>query len=136
MTLTSSGKQPNIHSIAGIQSVSAGTDTPPQAPALPRAGTTVSVAGEYSKGLLFMKLCIVCAYPSTPVLSGVWRTCGSIRGVLASLQMKAIQRETFGVDNNLFGVSGQVTAPGVLAFSQIFAALRAGKGACAAAALK
>ena len=87
---------------------------------------TVSVAGEYSKGLLFMKLCIVCAYPSTPVLSGVWKTCGSIRGALTSPQMKAVPRQTFGVDNNLFGVSGQVTASGVLAFSQIFVALRAG----------
>jgi hypothetical protein len=87
---------------------------------------TVSVAGEYSKGLLFMKLCIVCAYPSTAVLSRVWRTCGSIPGALTSLQMKAVPRQTFGVDNNLFGVSGQVTASGVLAFSQIFVALRAG----------
>jgi hypothetical protein len=30
------------------------------------------------------------------------------------------------VDNNLFGVSGQVTAPGVLPFGHIFAELRAG----------
>jgi hypothetical protein len=83
-----------------------------------------------------MKLCIVCAYPSTPVLSGVWRTCGLIRGVLTSLQLKAIQRETIGVDKNLSGVSGQVTASGVLAFSQIFAALRAGNAARADSTLK
>jgi len=31
------------------------------------------------------------------------------------------------VDKNLFGVSGQVTAPGVLPFGHIFAALQAGK---------
>ena len=74
-----------------------------------------------------MKLCMVCAYPSTPVLNGVWRTCGLIRSALTSPQMDASPRRTFGVENNLFGVSGQVTAPGVLAFSQIFAALRAGK---------
>jgi hypothetical protein len=97
---------------------------------------TVNVAGEYSKGLLFMKLCIVCAYPSTPVLRGVWRTCGSIRGVLTSLQMKAVPRQTFDVENNLFGVSGQVTASGVLAFSQIFAALRAGNDARAGSTWK
>ena len=83
-----------------------------------------------------MKLCIVCAYPSTPVLSGVWKTCGSIRGVMASLQIRVVQRETFGVDKNLFGVSGQVTASGVLAFSQIFAALRAGNGARAGSTWK
>jgi hypothetical protein len=41
--------------------------------------------------------------------------------------MDASPRRTFGVENNLSGVSGQVTAPGVLAFSQIFPALRAGK---------
>jgi hypothetical protein len=87
---------------------------------------TVSVAGEYSKGLLFMKLCIVCAYPSTPVLSRVWRTCGLIRGALTSQLMKAVPRRTFGVENNLFGVSGQVTESGVLVFNQIFVALRAG----------
>ena len=27
-------------------------------------------------GPLFMKLCIECAYPSTQVLKGLWRTCG------------------------------------------------------------
>jgi hypothetical protein len=74
-----------------------------------------------------MKLCIVCAYPSTPVLNGVWKTCGLIRGVATSLQIRVVQRHPFGVDNNLFGVSAQVTAPGVLAFGQIFAALRVGK---------
>ena len=83
-----------------------------------------------------MKLCIVCAYPSTPVLSGVWRTCGLIRGALTSLQIRVVQRPAFGVDKNLFGVSGQVTASGVLAFSQIFAALRAGKAARADATPK
>ncbi len=102
----------------------------------PRAGTTVNVAGEYLKGLLFMKLCMVCAYPSTPVLTRVWRTCGSIADLMTSVQIKPIQRQTFRVDKNLFGVSGQVTAPGVLAFSQIFAALRAGKGAHAGSPLK
>src|SRR5215475_3229453 len=91
-----------------------------------RAGTTVNVAGEDSKGLLFIELCIACAYPSTPVLSGLCRTCGSIRGAATSLLIRAVQHCTFGVDNNLFGVSGQVTAPGVLAFSHIFGALRAG----------
>jgi len=32
------------------------------------------------------------------------------------------------VDKNLFGVSAQVTVPGVLAFGQILAELRAGNG--------
>jgi hypothetical protein len=32
------------------------------------------------------------------------------------------------VDKNLYGVSPQVTAPGVLAFGQIFAALSPGNG--------
>jgi hypothetical protein len=50
--------------------------------------------------------------------------------------MDASPRRTFGVENNLFGVSGQVTAPGVLAFGQIFAALRAGKGVYSRAASK
>ena len=45
-----------------------------------------------------------------------------------SVQIRAIQRHKFGVDKNLYGVSGQVTAPGVLVFSQIFGALQAGKG--------
>lgn len=75
-----------------------------------------------------MKLCIVCAYPSTPVLSGVWRTCGSMRRASTSPLIRAIQRHKVGVDKNLYGVSGQVTAPGVLVFSQIFGALQAGKG--------
>jgi hypothetical protein len=83
-----------------------------------------------------MKLCMVCAYPSTAVLNGVWRTCGLIGSALASLLMDASPRRTFGVENNLFGVSGQVTAPGVLAFGQIFAALQAGKDGYAQAASK
>jgi hypothetical protein len=45
-----------------------------------------------------------------------------------SLQIKAIQRDKFGVDKNLYGVSGQVTAPGVLVFAKILPALRDGKG--------
>jgi hypothetical protein len=52
------------------------------------------------------------------------------------MQINALTRGVFGVDRNLFGVSGQVTAPGVLAFNQIFATLRVGKGTPAAAALK
>jgi len=42
------------------------------------------------------------------------------------LLIKAVQPAAFGVDKNLYGVSGQVTAPGVLAFAHIFAALRGG----------
>jgi hypothetical protein len=42
--------------------------------------------------------------------------------------MKAVQRTTFGVDKNLYGVSRQVTVSGVLAFAHVFAALRGGKG--------
>jgi len=76
--------------------------------------------------VLFITLCIVCAYPSTPVLSGLWRTCGLILGVLISLQISVLQQGTIGVDKNLFGVSAQVTAPGVLVFGQIFRTLRAG----------
>ena len=75
---------------------------------------------------MFMKLCMVCAYPSTPVLNGVWRTCGLIQGGWTSVQIPAIQRHEFCVDKNLYGVSWQVTAPGVLPFGQIFAALRGG----------
>jgi hypothetical protein len=86
----------------------------------------VNVAGEYSKRCLLMKLCIACAYPSTPVLSGLWRTCGSIHGVAISAQLSVIQRGVFCVDKNLYGVSAQVTAPGVLAFGQILTALRRG----------
>lgn len=74
-----------------------------------------------------MELCIVCAYPSTPVLSGVWRTCGLMQRARTSLQIPAIQRHEIRVDKNLYGVSGQVTAPGVLAFHRVFPALRAGK---------
>jgi hypothetical protein len=87
---------------------------------------TVSVAGESSKGVLLIDLWMVCAYPSTPVLSGLWRTCGLMRGLWTSLQMTAIQRHGIHVDKNLFGVSAQVTAPGVLAFGHIFAELRGG----------
>ena len=83
-----------------------------------------------------MKLCIVCAYPLTLVLNGVWRTCGSIRGVITSMQINALTRGDFRVDKNSFGVSGQVTASGVLAFSQIFAALRVGKDVYTRAASK
>ena len=74
-----------------------------------------------------MKLCIVCAYPSTPVLSGVWRTCGLMQRARTSVQIPAIQRHGIRVDKNLYGVSGQVTAPGVLAFRRVFPALRVGK---------
>jgi hypothetical protein len=66
----------------------------------------------------------------------VWRTCGLIRGVATSLQISVVQQRTFGVEKNLFGVSSQVTAPGVLAFGQIFAALRGGKGTILATPLK
>jgi hypothetical protein len=52
------------------------------------------------------------------------------------MQINALTRSDFGVEKNLFGVSGQVTAPGVLAFSQIFAALRAGKDVYTSAAQK
>jgi hypothetical protein len=51
-----------------------------------------------------------------------------MRGVTTSLLINAIQRDTYCVDNNLFGVSGQVTASGVLVFGQIFDALSAGNG--------
>jgi hypothetical protein len=61
-------------------------------------------------------------------LSGVWRTCGLIRGTSTSLQIRAVQHRTIDVDKNLLGVSGQVTVSGVLAFSRIFATLRAGYG--------
>lgn len=69
-----------------------------------------------------MKLWIVCAYPSTPVLRGVWTTCGSMRGIATSLLLTAIQRREYRVDKNLYGVSAQVIASGVLVFSEIFAA--------------
>jgi len=52
------------------------------------------------------------------------------------MQINALTRGDFGVEKNLFGVSGQVTASGVLAFSQIFAALRAGNGARAGSTWK
>jgi hypothetical protein len=52
------------------------------------------------------------------------------------MQINALTRSDFGVEKNLFGVSGQVTASGVLSFSQIFAALRAGKDAHANAGSK
>jgi hypothetical protein len=68
----------------------------------------------------------MCAYPMASVLSRVWKTCGSIPGFTPSPQLIAIQRHIFGVDNNLFGVSGQVKIPGVLAFGQIFGKLRTG----------
>jgi hypothetical protein len=70
------------------------------------------------------------------VLSGVWRTCGLIRDALTSLQIRVVHRPAFGVDQNLFGVSGQVTASGVLAFGHIFAALSAGYGGHAQTARK
>jgi len=60
------------------------------------------------------------------VLSGVWRTCGLIRDTATSLLIKAVQLASFGVDKNLYGVSAQVTASGVLAFGHVFAALRGG----------
>jgi hypothetical protein len=54
-----------------------------------------------------------------------------MRGTSTSLQISAIQRDTFCVDKNLFGVSGQVTAPGVLVFGEILAELRAGNAGSA-----
>ncbi len=83
-----------------------------------------------------MKLCIACAYPSTPVLNGLWRTCGLIRGVTTSVLLTAIQRESNYVDNNLPGVSGKVTAPGVLVFGQIFGELSPGNGRSLDSSLK
>ena len=77
-------------------------------------------------GPLFMKLCIECAYPSTQVLKGLWRTCGSLRGVATSLLLTAIQRHGFRVDKNLYGVSAQVIGSGVLVFGHIFGELIAG----------
>jgi hypothetical protein len=62
------------------------------------------------------------------VLSGVWRTCGLIPGILTSLQISVVQHRPIGVDKNLFGVSSQVTVSGVLAFSHIFTTLSAGYG--------
>jgi hypothetical protein len=46
---------------------------------------------------------------------------------MTSLLLRAMQCHRFCVDNNLYGVSPQVTAPGVLAFGHILAALRPGK---------
>lgn len=83
-----------------------------------------------------MKLCIVCAYTSTPVLSGVWRTCGLKQRARTSVQIPAIQRHENHVDKNLYGVSGPVTVPGVLAFRHIFPALRAGNAGRSAGPLK
>jgi hypothetical protein len=40
--------------------------------------------------------------------------------------IRAVQPVTFGVDNNLYGVSAQVTASGVLSFGDIFGALQGG----------
>ncbi|VAZ87440.1 hypothetical protein LAUMK35_00220 [Mycobacterium pseudokansasii] len=71
---------------------------------------------------------MVCAYPLTPVLNGVCKTCGSMRAVAISLQINAVQRHTYCVDNNLPGVSGQVTASGVLVFAEIFGELSLGNG--------
>jgi hypothetical protein len=45
-----------------------------------------------------------------------------VRGKTTSLLLTAIQRPRCRVDNNLFGVSAQVIAPGVLVFQQIFGA--------------
>jgi hypothetical protein len=45
---------------------------------------------------------------------------------LTSLQISVVQQGRIRVDSNLFGVSGQVTVPGVLAFSRIFATLSGG----------
>jgi hypothetical protein len=42
------------------------------------------------------------------------------------MQINALTRGDFRVEKNLIGVSGQVTASGVLAFGQIFATLRGG----------
>lgn len=41
--------------------------------------------------------------------------------------VNGIQRDAVCVDKNLFGVSSQVTAPGVLAFRHIFLTLRPGE---------
>jgi hypothetical protein len=46
---------------------------------------------------------------------------------MTSMQINAVQRGGFGVDKNLYGVSRQVTAPGVLVFGHIFGELSAGK---------
>jgi len=70
-----------------------------------------------------MKLWIECAYRWTPVLNGVWRTCGSKRSFCLSVLLTAIQRRRIYVDKNLYGVSAQVIAPGVLVFRQILAEL-------------
>ncbi|MGV7247590.1 hypothetical protein PJK45_18910 [Mycobacterium kansasii] len=51
-----------------------------------------------------------------------------MRVVATSLQINAIQRHTYCVDNNLLGVSGQVTASGVLVFAEIFGELSLGDG--------
>lgn len=47
--------------------------------------------------------------------------------VTTSLLLTAIQRDAVCVDKNLFGVSSQVTAPGMLAFRHIFLTLRPGE---------
>jgi hypothetical protein len=49
-----------------------------------------------------------------------------MRRVTASLLIRKVQRVGLCVDNNLFGVSAQVTVSGVLVFGQIFAALSTG----------
>src|SRR3979490_228193 len=116
----------NIHSIADAEQRRPGPSHPRDKRVKPRAGKTVSVAGQHLKGPLFIRLCIVCAYPSTPVLSGLWRTCGLKRGAATSLQIRVVHDQWIRVEKNLSGVSAQVTAPGVLAFGHIFAELRGG----------
>lgn len=51
-----------------------------------------------------------------------------MRVVATSLQISAIQRHPYCVDNNHPGVSGQVTASGVLVFAEIFGELSVGNG--------
>ena len=86
----------------------------------PRAGMTLGVAGGCPKGALWMALCMACAQLSLPMLNGLWRTCGLMRRTGRSVQMNAIQRHTFGVDKNLYGVSPRVTESGVLVCGRVF----------------
>ncbi len=51
-----------------------------------------------------------------------------MRVVATSLLINAVQRHPYCVDNNLPGVSGQVTASGVLVFAEIFGELSLGNG--------
>ncbi len=112
MNLTSHNTSANTHIRQPIQSVSRAPTPPPKSPTSPSA-RALSVAGKYSRGHCLWAVHRMCISVDICVEAGVenlWIS--TARYDITAVNGHTTRRRLCG--QNLFGVSSQVTAPGVL----------------------